>query len=403
MTRAADPLAGAALFEDVRAYDALGEHRTATPGDHATSLWLKDRFESFGMTASLNAFDAPLFTPDRCEIGVDGAVLDGFPAWPAVTTPYAGLRAPLAPGDAPLLAGKIAVVRLAYGRAASWAAPHLGGVVFDAITRGAIAVIAVTEGPTGEIIALNAEAEHFDWLVPVVIAGGRDVETLSRAAALGAEAVLVSTGTRTPDAQASNVIGRRAGQGATLVVSTPKSGWFHCAGERGSGIAVFLALAHWLTRNTAADLLFVASTGHELAESGGAHFLKTAAPPPSQVKFWLHIGANVALQKQSIEIGKATPNGQAIGTRGVIVMPDLDAAARQVFAGLAGYEQPQPFPEVAPGELERFRRAGYAPLAGMIGFNPLFHTRLDRADVATTPEILESVARAAVDFVRGFA
>jgi hypothetical protein len=31
---------GAAMFEDVRAYDAMGEHRTASIGDEATSAWL---------------------------------------------------------------------------------------------------------------------------------------------------------------------------------------------------------------------------------------------------------------------------------------------------------------------------------------------------------------------------
>ena len=403
MTRAVDPLAGAALFEDVRAYDALGEHRTASPGDHGTSLWLKQRFESFGMTASLQSFAAPLFVPERCQIILGGASFDALPAWPAVVTPDGGLRAALAADDAPALAGKIAVMRLAYGRAATWAAPHQGEAVMDLIARGAVAVIAATEGPTGGIIALNAEPDHFDWPVPVVIAGGRDAEALSRAAAEGAEATLVSTGTRKPEARASNVIGRRVGEGRTLVVSTPKSGWFRCAGERGSGIAVFLGLAEWLTRNTAADLLFVATSGHELGETGCVHFLQTDAPPPAQVKFWLHLGANIALQDQAIEIGAAAPNGRPIERRGVIVVPDLDAAARGAFAGLAGYAQPQPFPEIAPGELERFRRAGFAPLAGMIGFNPLFHTDLDRAEIATTPDILQPVARATVDFVRQFA
>jgi Zn-dependent M28 family amino/carboxypeptidase len=29
------------------------------------------------------------------------------------------------------------------------------------------------------------------------------------------------------------------------VISTPRSGWFDCVGERGTGTAVFLELARW--------------------------------------------------------------------------------------------------------------------------------------------------------------
>ena len=109
----------------------------------------------------------------------------------------------------------------------------------QAIARKALAVVVVTEGPTGGIIALNEASGRYAWPVPVVLVGAAQAGPLAQAAAAGSAVTLMSTGDASPQAAASNVVGRRAGQGKAIVVSTPKSGWFHCAGERGSGLALF--------------------------------------------------------------------------------------------------------------------------------------------------------------------
>ena len=36
------------------------------------------------------------------------------------------------------------------------------------------------------------------------------------------------------------------GAARTLIVTTPRSGWFTCAAERGSGVAAWMSLARWL-------------------------------------------------------------------------------------------------------------------------------------------------------------
>lgn len=396
-----DPLAGESLFDDVCAYDLLGEHRAASRGDVLTTRWLSRRLIEAGLSVSLQTFASPLFRPGRRRLDFEGGVLEVFPAWPVGPTPGAGLRAAMAPGDAPDLAGKIAVVVLPYNRAAGWTAPGTGDRVMEAIRRGAGAVVAVTEGPTGDIIALNAEPGRFVWPVPVVLAPGREADRLSRAAQAGGAATLVSGGRRSPAATAANVVGRRPGQGGAIVVSTPKSGWFNCAGERGSGIAVFLALAEWMARNTAADLTFVATSGHELGYAGGAQFLKIA-PPPAAVKAWLHLGANVAVQEVSFADGRPVGTKRPVTARAVTASGALVPAAHRAFAGVPGYETPRELTATnAAGELELFRDAGYGPIAGLLGGGPLFHTPADRAEVATTPAILAPVARASRDFPRG--
>jgi hypothetical protein len=388
----------AALYEDVRAYDALGEHRTATPADAATSDWLVRRLDEAGLSASLQRFPAPLFTPDACRLEVEGEAIEAFPAWPPVATD--GLAAPLAPADDAALAGKIAVVTLPYGPGATWAASR--APVEAAIERGACAVAAITDGPTGGVIAFNAAPPGRTWRAPVVLVGGREGQALASAAAAGRTALLISTCAHDPAAEAANVIARRPGRGRAIVVTTPKSGWFQCAGERGSGIAVFLGVAEALARETDGDLVFAATSGHELGYAGGALFLETA-PPCEAVAAWLHIGANVALQEVEIDDSGLRPTGRTAVNRRLTASPSLAVAAAQAFAGLAGYETPRGLTgATAVGELELFHAAGYGGLAGLLGANALFHTRFDRAAIATAPQILAPVARAATDFLKTF-
>ncbi|MGH6985395.1 MAG: hypothetical protein ACRED9_00965 [Caulobacteraceae bacterium] len=385
---------GQALFADVAAYDALGEHRTASRADVATSAWLAERLKRAGMEVSLQGFSAPLFRPGRCVLEVGGRAVETFPAWPPVATPPGGIKATLAAGAAGDLSDRIALVVLPHGAGASWASPRLGEPVMGAIKRGAAAVVAVTEGPTGDIVALNTAPGRYNWPVPVVLAPGREAKALAGDAAAHSPARLVSSGAMDAAAQADNVIARRPGRGKTVVISTPTSGWFHCAGERGSGVAVSFALADWLTRETDADLLFVGASGHELGYAGARAFLATA-PSPEAVKAWLHIGANVAVQEVTFSNGAGFGTGKPVELRRLAATPELLAPAERAFAGLGGYARPQPLSaHNAVGELELFHAAGYPELCGIVGAGPLFHTPLDRTPLATTPTILAPVALA---------
>jgi hypothetical protein len=79
------------------------------------------------------------------------------------------------------------------------------------------------------------------------------------------------------------------------------------------------------------------------------------------------------------------------------LVPDAATA----FEGLPGYDKPVVFnARTALGELEVFQRGGYTDVVGMLGAWPLFHTRADRADVATAPAILQTVGRALQNLLR---
>src|SRR5205085_10030380 len=81
----------------------------------------------------------------------------------------------------------------------------------------------------------------------------------------------------------------------TLIFSTPRSGWFTCAAERGSGLAAWLALARWMAAERRGhNLEFLATSGHEYIYLGGEKYLAERAPKPANTRLWTHIGASFA-------------------------------------------------------------------------------------------------------------
>src|SRR6185437_17142348 len=76
---AADPLAGGALYSDVKAYAALGEHRTGTAGDAATTEWMARALKAAGYAVERQGFDYPVFELARADLRLRGRTIEGFP------------------------------------------------------------------------------------------------------------------------------------------------------------------------------------------------------------------------------------------------------------------------------------------------------------------------------------
>ena len=317
-----------------------------------------------------------------------GRTLESFPYWTPATTPPGGVTAPLSSAGG---AGRIALVILAAGAGGGLNAGPPPEIV-KATASGALAVVVVTENPLGELAALNRTPKAGAWPVPVLLAAARDGAALRAAAAAG-EPLTARLEGRTVLRRADNVIGRRVRPGKHLVLSTPKSGWFHCAGERGSGLAIWLGLARWLAATTDHNLTLIAASGHEFDGYGGHVFTETSAPPPADTRLWVAIGANVAAYDFVLVDGKiARQVGPPVG-RILACSEALMTRAAEAFAGQPGYQAPSDIDRTRPpGEVAHFQSLGYAPLIGLVAGHPLHHTRRDLADV-TGPAMLEPVAR----------
>jgi hypothetical protein len=321
----------------------------------------------------------------------------------AIVTPTSadGLTTPMrlasAPGD---LSGAIAVLALPYKRWAAIADPQVAVPLADAFARGAAAAILVTTGPTGHAIALNVTTHTPGFGRPVAILAPKDAKPFLAAAAQGQPGTLIIDG-EGGIRSAFNLVGRidRHAQ-KTVIVSTPRSGWFHCAAERGSGLAVWLSQARWLSRaDHGVNIQVVATSGHEYAYLGGEQYLSLAAPAPAATRLWVHIGASAAARDWH-EMGPILrPLPSADSQRFLTATADVVTPVRAAFRGVPGLEATYVADQAtAGGELINVLNAGYGTMIGLYGAHRYFHAQADDMR-CTSADLVAPVTRAFRDAV----
>jgi hypothetical protein len=263
----------------------------------------------------------------------------------------------------------------------------LKGVALDAAQRaGAAAIVIATRGPTGDLIALNADADQPLPPLPIVLVAGRDAARLQAQAAAATPARLRIAGAALPPGGARNIIARRERGPHWIVISTPVSGWFHATAERGPGVAIFLALAARLAAAAPCDsIALIATSGHETGYGGMAAALDAGLlPPPAATRAWVHLGAGLAAYDQD--------RRGAEPARYLLATSTLADAARNAFAGVAGYATPYPLDrQTALGETEVVVARGYPNVVGAVSAHAYHHSRNDRSD-RTSGELIAPVA-----------
>ncbi|MEM8647902.1 MAG: hypothetical protein AAGF86_16365, partial [Pseudomonadota bacterium] len=230
--------------------------------------------------------------------------------------------------------------------------------------------------PTGSLCAIN-RAPQATGDVPICLAPGQALDQLSSAQAGVRFRAEISTGHSEnlsaffPCAQCDRT---------PLVVTTPLSGWFACAGERGTGIAIALSVAETLSRHI--PVLLVMPTGHELGYFGAARFVESFERKISGV---LHLGSCLADKTALSEEGAMMSVSNLKG-----------AAFEKACDGLAplGVVPRQPKAPLAPaewvGESELWAPRGDAMIS-IAGTSPRFHTPEDLAKLVTDEETLQRV------------
>ena len=388
-----DPLDGAALYADVRRYERFGEHRYGSPGAERALDWTAGELARAGLVVSPQHFAVGRqydFATGALQIGGHGVPV--VPHWwiPEAAASFT-LTAPL------VAAGK------ARGALVRQRLPHDGGAYLTeahrtalqaAFSRRPAAVLLAIDHPSGEIFTYNVDQAQPPWPVPVILVAAKHWAALDAAEAAGRPLTLSIRGAYRRDVAGRNVIGRLdRGQGRAIVVSTPVTSWFTSTCERAPGIAAFLALARVAREKLGgADLVFVATAGHEIGHGGMAHFLREAAPKPEAVAAWLHLGASLACYDWRQEAGQWRTD-QRVDTRRRLInrSASLDDVVRRHFGAVPGIDRVGE--AAAIGELREVHAAGYADFFGIAGLHAFFHTPNDSA-AGTGPEILEPAVRA---------
>ncbi len=374
------------LLADVKAYADAGNKQSGGAGDNWTADWTTKRLAASGFSVERQSFEVPYFIPRRAELEV-GELRVPLVVQPiVVSTTDVGLSAPIRLADVgDSLDGAIALVRLPYRRWSTILDRAVESAIEDAVGRGAIAIILVTAGPTGEVLLLNTPAEKPVSPKPLALLAPNLAGPVIDAARHGVSTKLFLTG-GIGSRPAANIVGRRLAAGDRwIVVSTPRSGWTDCVGERGPGIAIWLALAQWMPRMFPRhNLLFVNNSGHEYEYFGAEKMLKAFGPPPTETDFWMHLGANVATRDWHELPGRLLPLPSADPHRFLMVSDELVGPARAIFKGQPGLEMAYSSSEGTAGELSEIVKAGYLRHAGIFGAHRQHHAVTDK---------LETVAR----------
>lgn len=179
------------------------------------------------------------------------------------------------------------------------------------------------------------------------------------------------------------------GSAGTLLIGTPTSGWFRCAGERGTGIAIALEVAGVLAEEGVAITL-VATSGHEIGAAGAQHYLANNSVSAAAV---LHVGASIAVRRPAPADRTPTDRVWLRTTEGALTagtFPDDWDVQQVIDAG---------DPSNWLGEAKNWSSLG-VPLLSMAGMFPQFHTPDDLPDVVTSPELLDSICDLVLDLAR---
>ncbi|HEY0648649.1 hypothetical protein [Phenylobacterium sp.] len=369
---AAGPAGEAEAKGILERYHSFGDKASGGPGDEASGAWLEGELTGLGYAVVRQPFDAPAFEGEA-TLATGQAMAGLIPQAIVTPTLAGGITGPLHGGDRD---GGIALLVLPYAR---WSTA-LGEVERRVRAARGDAVVLVTTGPTGEACALNAPSDRKLFDRPVAVLAPKEAAPFVSASASGEAATLSMPGRsfRRPAYNVTATLTRRP-SGKWLVLSTPRSGWFGCAGERGTGLAVWLMLAGWAAKaNLPVNVALVATSGHEYEYQGGELYIAKVAPKPDETALWVHLGANVAARDWHERGPLLAPLPSADPQRFLLAAPKHVPALAAAFAGQPGLEKPYPVnPAQAAGELGSILHAGYDPAMGIFGSHRFHHTRSD--------------------------
>ena len=359
----------------IRAYEEQGAHRTGTEVDRASGDWLANEVRAIGIEPAREEFALDRVDPVVASLTVNGRTIEGLPLFDGAFTSPAGITGALGSLDG---AAPIGLTDIAPNASET-------GALGDARRRNRHqAIVVITRGPRPGFSPSNADSFLRPFGPPVLQVASEEGPFLAECAQQGAKAVLTAHAQRVP-ANAFNVTAVVAGtdrNASPLMVMTPRSGWWSCASERGGGLACWLEIMRAIRdAKPVRDVLFVASSGHELGHLGLDDFIARRGGIVPGAKAWIHLGANIGAAQGPANILQASDDA----------MENLMADA-MTGAGL-GIDRRLARGETPRGEALNVHH-GRGRYISIIGSNDLFHNPADRGPDVVDLAVIERFAHA---------
>jgi hypothetical protein len=359
----------------VRDYEEQGVHRTGTAVDRASADWLATEVRQCGLTPEHESFAISRVDPIAAGLSAADRRIEGIPLFDGGFTDSDGVTGRLGPLESDAPVGLTETAPNAAG------AGPLGEARRQNRHR---AIVAITRGGRPGLCPSNAERFLDPFGPPVLQVSSEETDTLGDLARRGAEVTVVAHVKRSP-AEAFNVTANIPGKDralSPLVIMTPRSGWWTCASERGGGIVCWLEAMRALRGlRPAREVLFIASSGHELGQLGIEIHAQRRPGLIKNSRVWIHFGANIgAAQDPGNTIQASDDEMEAMLAKGMAA------------AGLS-IDRRVPRGTVPGGEAGVVHRGGGRYMS-VIGRNALFHNPADRGPEAVDPSVIARFASA---------
>ncbi len=367
---------GSSLYNLVETYSNMGYHRTGTSVDSVTNKWFSDELKHRGGKVSQQAFKFEKFE-NSVTVTIDGDVIPSLPLF------YEGTGS--VESNSPFVSS-LNVMSLDRTTNA------LNNAIQQAIDgKKEIAVIA-TQNKFGELATPNRFPKLGSGL-PVILVPGKYADKLKEAE------IKVKYDAKIVSGESNNIIAvfGDTSKVKPIILATPLSGWFNCAAERGTGIAVAIKLASELSKDY--PVVVIGAPGHEILHHIGLeHFLNNNKIETSLI---IHLGANVAIGVKDEETGRMKlapgvndPRSIPETARTVFVRMDT-TRFKSLIPVLNNINLPAVVnPPHWNGEAALWAKSSPAPLMSFTGISPIFHTPSDIPENATNAELLEDVYNA---------
>ena len=360
----------------IQEFDAQGWHRTGTTADQESARWLVNKGQNLGVALTLESFHLNRVAPHECYLEVGDRIIQGLPIFDGGFTAREGISGRIG------FIGSSAQIGLSRVGRASGPLGAEPDVEFQKIRRSKQheALVAVASGESPGLMASNAPDFCQPFGLPVLQVSSEEEEWLTNQALSNSLAHLVVSADRV-ESESFNVTGSVAGRNSEtppLIVMTPRSGWWQCASERGSGLACWLEVMRTMSRSRPyRDIIFVATSAHELGLLGLDDFLERRPSLVQESHVWLHFGADIGMETRF----SGTDHKLQSQTSTVLNASGVKPATPAHVGDTVGAES------------QVVARAG-GRVAAIVGHSPLFHLEADRWPEAIDPEAISKVSNA---------
>lgn len=355
-------------YQFVETYSNFGWHRTGWPSTEPLSRWLVDLLEAKGAWVELKPFSYPHFKSETSIVS-DAKQLEAELLYFCWTGKHEIINPFLSNIDAHASEESIS--------------SQLDNLVFQAHQSQKDGLLIETRSPVGGLCGIN-RTHGTEYGFPIVLCSPDTLDSLRNISfSIQCEASV-------HQGSAQNIIAHFPGpkQMNPIIVTTPISGWFHCAGERGTGLVIAINVARRLSQEVPVDLIL--TSGHELGCLGGHDAASSYGDTAAAV---VHIGSCVANIDVKLDSRcSATP---AVLNKVTKALASLNLKPTQPI------DAPDPAHWIGESQCWASKQI---PMLSIAGQAPYFHTKGDRTRASTTPELLEhaeaAIIRAALESIK---